>query len=252
MKSYIEWFQSFTRSYLQGTPEDQRNFRIKVDHSLRVLDNAVKIGEAIGLSSPLSFLSRVAALFHDVGRFPQYARYRTFNDTTSANHARLGVDVLRTRNALSRMNPRHRRLVLAAIFLHNRRAVPAGLRSDLDTLVRIIRDADKIDIFSVLISHMKPNSPQNGVVTLSLKPHPSAYTEKILHDVQCGKMGFYNELVWINDLKLFLCSWVYDLNFSITRKMVLELGYIQDLLNLLPKDGQFLALKDRLESHLGS
>jgi hypothetical protein len=35
------------------------------------------------------------ALLHDVGRFPQYRRWRTFRDSESDNHARLSLEVIR-------------------------------------------------------------------------------------------------------------------------------------------------------------
>lgn len=250
MDRYLDWFWSFAQGFMQGSSEDDKNIRIKIDHSLRVLDNARKITQSIDLDHNLALLSHLAAIFHDVGRFPQYAKFRTFNDRISANHARLSVDVLREVNILSELNSEHRRLVLGAIFLHNRRTVPAGLGSKLDLMARIIRDADKLDIFPVLLSHLEPGSPQNGVVTLNLKPHPTAYTEKILCDVQSKKMGKYEEMVWINDLKLLQCSWVYDLHFPVSRWMVSELGYIEKIFDLLPEEPEFMALRTQLGEDL--
>jgi len=247
---YLDWFQNFARGFMQGSPEDDKNIMIKIDHSLRVLDNARKITRSIDPDHSLTLLCHLAALFHDVGRFPQYTRFRTFNDRISANHARLSVDVLREVDILSELSSEHRRLILGAIFLHNRRTVPYGLGSDLNLMARIIRDADKLDIFPVMLSHLEPGSPRNGVVTLNLKPHPTAYTEKILHDVQSRKLGKYEEMVWINDLKLLQCSWVYDLNFPVSRRMVLELGYIERTLDLLPEEPEFMALRAQLGADL--
>lgn len=235
---------------MRGSLEDQKNIAIKIDHSLRVLDNAGRIAESIGLEPQLAMLSRLAALFHDVGRFPQYARFRTFNDRISANHARLSVDVLRESSILFDLAPERRRLVLGAIFLHNRRNIPPGLAPNLDLMARIIRDADKLDIFPVLLSHLEPGSPQNGVVTLHLKPHPIAYTRTILDDLRSKKMGKYDEMVWLNDLKLLLCSWVYDLNFPLSRRMLLELGYIERLFDLLPQSPEIFALRRQLKEDL--
>ena len=250
MNRYIGWFESFAQGFMQGSSEDDKNIRLKIDHSLRVLDNARKITQSLDLDHDLALLSHLAALFHDVGRFPQYAEFRTFNDRISANHARLSVDVLREVDILSELNPEHRRLVLGAIFLHNRRYVPSGLAPNLDVMARIIRDADKLDIFPVLLSHLQPGAPQNGVVTLNLKPHSTQYTEKILQDVQTGKMGKYEEMVWINDLKLLLCGWVYDLSFQVSRKIVVERGYIERIFDLLPKEPEFLSLREKLQAEL--
>lgn len=250
MNRYIGWFESFAQGFMQGSPEDDKNIRIKIDHSLRVLDNARKITESIGLDHHLALLSHLAALFHDVGRFPQYSKFRTFNDRISVNHARLSVDVLLDVDILSELDSDDRRLVLAAIFLHNRKAVPSGLTTKQDLMARIIRDADKLDIFPVLLSHFQPGAPQNGAVTLNLKPHPTKYTEKLFQDVQSRKTGKYEEMVWINDLKLLLCSWVYDLGFQVSRKIVMDLGYIERVFDLLPKKPEFFDLKEKLRAEL--
>lgn len=250
MNRYIDWFRSFAEGFMQGGPEDHKNIAIKIDHSLRVLDNARKITGSIGLDHSLTLPSHLAALLHDVGRFPQYARFRTFNDRISANHARLSLDVLRSTDVLSDLSSGDRRLVLGAIFLHNRKNIPSGLDLNLDLLARIIRDADKLDIFQVLLSHFEPGAPENGVVTLNLKPHPTAYTEKLLRDVHSGKMARYDEMVWINDLKLLLCGWVYDLGFEVSRKIVVEYGYIERLFDLLPKGPEFAALREKLGREL--
>ena len=47
-----------------------------------------------GLTRPGGTVAEAIALFHDVGRFPQYARYKTFRDSISTNHAALGASVL--------------------------------------------------------------------------------------------------------------------------------------------------------------
>lgn len=252
MDRYIDWFQSFARGFMQGKPEDEQNIRIKIDHSLRVLDNARKITRSIGMDHHLALLSHLAALFHDVGRFPQYSKFHTFNDRTSTNHARLSVDVLRRADILSELHSGDRRLVLGAIFLHNRRSVPSGLTSRLNLMAKIIRDADKLDIFPVLLAHLQPGAAHNGAVTLGLKPHPTEYTARILHDVQSGKMGKYEEMVWINDLKLLLCGWVYDLSFQVSRKMVMDLGYIESVFDLLPGEPAFLNLREKLRTELAN
>jgi putative nucleotidyltransferase with HDIG domain len=250
LNQHIKWFENYAEGFAQGSSGDRENIAIKKEHSLRVLDNAVEISHSLKLDNELAQLSHLAALFHDVGRFPQYARFRTFNDRNSVNHAVLSIEVLRKTDALIALTAAHRRLALGAIFLHNRQLIPVGLSSKLDIITRIVRDADKLDIFPVLIGHFLPNSPVNGVVTLNLQPHPTAYTEEIFQSVQSRKPCKYEEMVWINDLKLLVCSWVYDLNFAISREIVLQAGYLDMLFGSLPKSPELIALKKQLEEEL--
>ena len=49
----------------------------------------------------------------------------------------------------------------------------------------------------------------------------------------------YQEMVWVNDFKLLLCSWVYDLNYRVSRAVVRERGYLEELLGYLPRSPEF-------------
>lgn len=253
LNRHIEWFENYSEGFAQGeNAEGRTNLAIKKEHSFRVLANAVKISAALRLDDALAGLAHLAALLHDAGRFPQYKRFRTFNDRNSANHASLSVAVLKKTNPLGELTPEHRRMVLGAIALHNRKIISNALPPRLDVIARIVRDADKLDIFPVLIAHFSPDFPPNGVVTLDLRPHPSAYTESIFAKVQSGVTGKYEEMVWINDLKLLLCSWVYDLNFAVSRSTVLREGYLDAIFGSLPSEPKFIALKQQLVRDLSA
>lgn len=87
---------------------------------------------------------------------------------------------------------------------------------------------------------------------MGLEPHPTAYTESIFVKVQSREIGKYEEMTWINDLKLLLCSWVYDLNFPVSRKIVLEESYIERIFGSLPENPKFIGLKEQLTEDLAA
>jgi hypothetical protein len=252
MEEYRSWFDSFTGEFIRKAVEngDKDNIRIKVDHSFRVLDNMNRITASLALDDAMRELARIVALFHDLGRFPQYMRYKTFNDGESENHALLALKVLRENGPLAALSREHRRLVLGAIWLHNRFSISPGLSRNLSLLARAIRDADKLDIFRIMVSHLKADSPRNDLVTLHLKPHPTAYTKSIAGAVRSGKLGRYEEMAWINDFTLLLCSWIYDFNFPASRKMLLDSGHFETVLALLPEERELGTLKERLREDL--
>lgn len=250
LQKQVTWFKHYTGSFSQVKLEDQKCIDLKIHHSFRVLGHAIRIAESLGLDSVPANLTHLAALFHDLGRFPQYARFRTFHDWDSTNHAKLSIDVLRESDVLSDLLPEERRLVLAAIFLHNRPSIPELLSLQLNIMTRILRDADKLDIIAVMISHFSSAHSTNDAITLNLEPHPTAYTEKILLDIQSGSLSKYEDMVWVNDLKLFYCGWVNDLNFPISRKIFLEKNYLTKLFGLLPHSPELLALEGQLKRKL--
>lgn len=247
---YEQWFRDFTREFLQGDEFDLANVQLKIDHTLRVLEFARRITPALRLAPGLAELAQLAALLHDVGRFPQYARYRTFHDHISINHAYQGVLTLKQHRILEDMPGRARKLVLGAVALHNRRFLPRGLPEELQGLTEIVRDADKLDIFAVMLAHFNPGRPHNPVVNLELTPHPDRYTPAILEQVIEGEMVNYREMVWVNDFKLMLCSWVYDFNYRVSREIVKERGYLEELLGYLPESPEFARLGRQLRQEL--
>ena len=62
----------------------------------------------------------------------------------------------------------------------------------------------------------------------------------------------YQEMVWVNDFKLLLCSWIYDLNYPVSRRVVRERGYLEELLGYLPQNSEFKRLGEQLREDLAA
>jgi hypothetical protein len=251
-ETYGQWFRDFTREFLQGSEFDAANVQLKRDHTWRVLELARRISREAEPVPELRELAHLAALFHDVGRFPQYARYQTFQDQISVNHAYQGVLTLKLHRVLEEVPAAARRLVLGTVALHNRRCLPRGLSGELKSLTQIVRDADKLDIFAIMLAHFSPGTPHNNVVNLELKPHPDNYTPEILAQLRRRQMVNYHKMVWVNDFKLMLCSWVYDLNYRKSRKVFRERGYLEELLGYLPRSPEMISLGQQLREDLAN
>jgi len=252
LEPFLDFFESHVEFFRKGTPEDVANIDLKKDHSLCVLDEARMITRSLDLAPGFAGLCHVAALFHDLGRFTQYETYQTFNDKVSEDHGRLGLKVLRQTGVLKGLSSRERALVQTVVLLHNRRFLPRGLSSEASLALNVVRDADKLDIFPVVLTHFAPNAPLNLVVMLNLKPHETEYTPGVLAQVMARGLAEYNDMVWINDFKLLICSWVYDLNFPATRRAVLERGYLDAIIGLLPDTPEFRLLGERLKKDLAA
>jgi hypothetical protein len=236
--------------FAQKDPEDQQNIDIKRDHSLRVLKEAQGITASLDLNEPFPFMAHLAALFHDVGRFPQYEKHRTFNDKLSANHGRLSFRALKEEGVLNDLPKEQRRIILLAVLLHNRREVSERLSDDLKVVLQIVRDADKLDIFSVMLKHLDPQATQNKVVTLGLKYDPQKISPVIYEQVKNRGLAHYEDMVWVNDFKLLLCSWVYGLNFEYSRQALWQRGYLQRLFSYLPETEEIAELSRQLQADL--
>jgi hypothetical protein len=50
----------------------------------------------------------------------------------------------------------------------------------------------------------------------------------------------------LNDLKLSLLSWVYDVNFTYTLKRIKQCGYLEKLLGFLPADEDIERVREKI------
>lgn len=243
-------FEAYARGFLNGSVEDQANVRIKIDHSLRVLENALALVAAEAVPGPLAESAGLAALYHDVGRFTQYARHKSFSDAATENHARLGVQTLLRGRMLADCAADVRRVVLGAVFLHNVQTLPARLAEPLSLVTRVVRDSDKLDIYAVMLEHFGDPARFNPVVTLGVAREPGKYSPAILEQLCARRLGDYRSMAFENDFKLLLIGWVFDLNFAHTRRVLREREYIERLFALLPDDGPIRRLRAQVGQEL--
>ena len=126
MEDLKNWFANYVQTFKVGDTKSQRNIVLKEEHTKLVCKNILDIGGKLGLSNEDLQLAEVIALLHDIGRFEQYARYQTFADHHSVNHAEFGVGILQENGVLRKLDESTRNLVLRTISYHNRAALPQG------------------------------------------------------------------------------------------------------------------------------
>ncbi len=251
MRTFEDGFARYAEGYFGG---DDYAHRVKFDHSLRVYAEAAALAEAHAPELARAGVPRRAALlaglFHDVGRFEQFERWRTFNDRLSANHARLSVRCCLREGLLADALPLERRLVFGAIMLHNRRAVRRPPVDALGILARLVRDADKLDIYRVMHDYFSPGGEKPSFMRLEAEDHPVNYTPAVLDCLTEGRMASYDLLRWSNDFKLLMLSWVYDLNLPATARAFLDRDYLGIMFGLLPPAPEFQKLSTLLCAEL--
>jgi len=240
---HVAVLRRFAESHLTGGPDDAL-IRLKLEHSLRVFDNAGHILDAEGVCGHMADLTRLAALYHDMGRFPQFARYRTFNDRDSANHARLGVLALRTAQLPPGLSGHDWRVVRFAVAQHNAKTLRPTLPPRLELPVTVVRDADKLDIIRILLDHFEGNGERSEAVVHRLDDAPDKYSEEMYDAILHARTGDYRHMRYANDFKLLLTGWLHDLRYRSSLDLALERDYPARLLAQLPDDTRIRRLRD--------
>jgi len=228
------WFDRFVASFTAPSPEEQRNYDLKIEHTERVLAIMERLAAFLNLSSAERALASIIAICHDVGRFPQYRQYGTFNDATSVNHAALAVQALKEDGILEGLDEKSRTLILQAIALHNVFTLPDNLDPYVRRFAMLIRDADKLDIWRVLIEYCSLPPQERASAVVWELPDTGLCSSAAMEEVIAGRMINRSLLATADDFKLLQLSWAYDLNFKESFKILAERGYIETLAALLP------------------
>lgn len=230
------WFDSFSRSFLKGTAEVDTPLLLKIEHTQRVMGNIVRLAHAIGMNAQAVRVAEVIALFHDIGRFDQYHRYGTFNDRQSANHARLGVTVMKKNGVLSPLADDQQAIILDAIQLHNAPTLPPDRSPESLIFLRLIRDADKLDIWRIFAETFTNRRGSHPTVIQNLPDAPT-WSAAILAAIDEKRMARLKNMKSLIDFKLLQLSWVFDLQFDETCRQALMRGNVMEIARTLPEDG---------------
>lgn len=230
------WFTDYCISFASPDPEEQRNISLKEFHTRKVCENIRFIGRSESLSPEKQDLAEIIALFHDLGRFEQYRRYKTFKDSDSINHAALSADILQEKNIIAVLAKEDQELILKSVRLHNVFIIPQNLSPEETLFLKLIRDADKLDIWRVFMDFFSlPETERASAAGLGFPDLPG-YSPEVLATLSNRHMVSLSMLRTLNDFKLLQLSWVFDLNFTSSFKMLQERDYIDHLSATLPKD----------------
>ena len=230
-----KWFADYVKTFQSDVPEDQLNIDLKEKHTRLVCEEIIDIGRSLALSDSDLRLAEVTALFHDVGRFEQYARYRSFLDIKTENHALLGIRIIQTNHVLDAIDEETSDLIFYAISNHNRACLTNNGSERQLFFTKLLRDADKLDIWRVVTEYYRDdNGKQNGALELNL-PDTPGISEGVYKDLMEGKIVKAEHLINLNDFKLLQIGWVFDLNFLKTLQLVRERKYIEKIYKVLPE-----------------
>ncbi len=241
-------FVEYANRFLTAEPLFNRNIILKREHSLRVRRECTEIVKSLEISDHDRFLAEVAGLFHDVGRFEQYTRHRTFVDLKSEDHGQLGIAVLKKLNFLDGFDAADAGHILTAISCHNRRAIPEEVSGRELLMSKVVRDADKLDIMHIMIDYFR-HPETNDTVTLDLEDSP-AISEPIIRSVSRRENVAMRDLRTVTDFKIAQLGWVYDLNFPRSFQIYLERGYHYELLKHLPENPEISGLFEIIDSYI--
>ena len=232
-KMFAQYVAQFT-----GDDDLATAINLKVEHCLHVADESRWLSRELGWGAEKQNIAEAMGLLHDVGRFSQFAEYRTFSDTVSVNHGERGADVVEQKRWLSDLSDNEHNAIMDGIRHHNALNIPETLSDHSLEFVKLIRDADKLDIFRVVLDSVERDGFKD---LLEMLPHivlNRSVTSRIIDEIVTTRKASMKNVKSLADLLLLQASWVYDFNFTPSIRRFDERGILDRIFSYIDKDSR--------------
>lgn len=231
-------FEEFFQSLTIDSPENLHQFEEIRAHSLRVVANSLLLSNVVLQIEEDKRIATVNALFHDIGKASLMSK-NVEALVIQRDHATVSAKIVQQMEFYQTLPADIQLVILKSIESHNKLKLPK-LDSEQQTLfARLLRDADKLDIYDSSYRFFKEKYGIQPVITVDLTKTPDV-SEKILKSILAGKTAAVEDMKTMNDYKLLLISMAFDLNFKYTFRIMSEKQYIQKIYETLPKRDQII------------
>ena len=247
--SYIEkWLRDYTSGFYCGDKKIDTSVKLKTIHTFLVAKEMATLADKLNLLPEQKDIAILTGLLHDCGRFEQISKYRTFDDSKSENHALLAIKIIEENRLIDDLTPQQQTIIKDAIKNHNALNIELLPDAPNDTLLmaKMIRDADKLDIFRVVknIYEEYIKSPETANISaISFGEDTGEATPEVIQCVLECKQVDYKDLKTLDDRKLLQLSWIFDINFSQVLEEIISRGYLDMIFSSLPKTSDMKKIK---------
>lgn len=211
------------KNYVENYNSEDKKIALKIAHMERVSQMSKKIAKSLKLEKEDIELAELIGLLHDIGRLEQIKQYNTFIDRESINHGEFGVKILfeegKIRDFIS--TSKYDEIIKKAILNHNKKKIEEGLSRREMLHSKIIRDADKIDIFYIMTFDKLETIYESKNLT------EEKITDEIFREFMEDRKIDYSKNQNSADIVVANFAYVYDLYFNYSLKYIYESQYLE-------------------------
>ena len=220
MELFEEMIVEKFKEYVSDYDMSDENISRKYFHSLRVMDFAKQIANSEDLSEHDIKVATVIGILHDYARFEQWKLYGTYSDVDSIDHGDLGVSLLFDNGEIDNFykDENDFNKIKLAIKYHNKISVPEDIVGDERVMCNIARDADKLDIFHLLIENKSLFMEDDTTISKDVR---ECFFE--------NKMINYKDIKSKNEKIVLSLAMFYDINFKYSYKHIVDTKILDDL-----------------------
>ena len=214
-----EQFIKYTEKY----DMKEEKIKAKQTHSLRVMEISKQIAEGLQLSQEEIELATLIGLLHDIARFEQYTQFKTYKDLESFDHGDYGAKILQKDIRKYIETEQYDEIIIKAVKNHNKFKIEEGLTDKETLFAKIIRDADKIDIYYQGVVRFwkgKEQEVENSIISEDVieQIRNSSQTKRKLKETPIDNV-------------MRVIAFIFDINFESSFKIMKKEDYINKILN---------------------
>ncbi len=231
-----KWFHKYVKNITPDSGKLIHLIQLKLEHSINTAYYSRALGEDMRWSVSDILTAEALGLLHDVGRFSQIVKFGTFSDTGSINHGECGHKIIKQFNILSPLTGDDQARILDGIHYHNSVEIPQHINPDSLRFVKLVRDADKLDIFRVINDSIKNNRLDDyPEITLNIDIN-GPVNPLVLSQVLNKQIVSYKNVKSLADFGLTQLSWIYDINYKFTFQQIFDRRILEQVIELLPEE----------------
>jgi len=242
IKQIHDWFGNYVSSFASGGKLPDIS-EIKRKHSYNVESIGRRLVTEMNWDNESALLGTAASLLHDVGRFSQFRDYGTLYDSISIDHGNRGYEELKRFFPEEFADEEGYKAIIESVRWHNKKKLPEDLGDIYKPFCKLVRDADKIDVFRLVQDHIV-----RGKVDELLPRHviSDPLSESVLKEVEENGYSSYKNVSSLADFLLMQITWLLDINYAASMKIIDELGTVEKITGQLPLDKRASDVLDSL------
>lgn len=227
-------FHEYANGYIDRAGAMRHLMELKREHCAFVARNCRELAASSGWNPGDVRTAEALGFLHDIGRFPQLEEYGTFMDAKSIDHGERGWQAIRESGLLDEVEPDLRDAILSGVRHHNAHTLPHDLPEPHCRWLNLIRDADRLDIYRIILDALERNrlGEHSGIaLDLPLEGDPDP---ELLEKIMQRGAPSYSDLKCVADFLLLILSWSYQMNYPATLGIMRERNIIDQIVAYLP------------------
>lgn len=230
------WFGRVSRATLRRTEPEGVRFMLglKKAHSARVARLARWLARRMDWPAPEQDLAATLGWLHDIGRFPQLVRAGHLHDNRALDHGALGARMLSDWPRYHDLSPADRSTLRLGIRHHNALTVPAGLPGRADRHLRLVRDADKLDILTTLLTFLQQGEVRRLAPVFPHIDFDGPLNPAVIACLRRGRACSYQSVRSLNDMLAVQLQWLRELEYPAAARWAQRQKLLERLAASLP------------------